>query len=170
MAWFCRSATRFHVALGQGRFYCSSLQKPTSLRKDLVLGIETSCDDTGVALVTHSGQVVAEALSSSFYQQFVEYGGVVPHVARRQHQHALGPMLQRLLQQAGMESGPASSSSSSSSTALHNSQGCLALSAKLAAVAVTTGPGRCCNHPTNTKHGGSSDAERRRKWRRRRWW
>lgn len=69
----------------------------------LVLGIETSCDETGVALVRGS-QLVGESLASSV-EEHVRFGGVVPEVASRAHLEAFVPTLQRALDSAGV--GPA---------------------------------------------------------------
>ena len=56
----------------------------------VVLGIETSCDDTGVALVSSSRRVLAEELSSNMLQH-LPYGGIVPIIASRDHESATWP-------------------------------------------------------------------------------
>jgi N6-L-threonylcarbamoyladenine synthase len=65
----------------------------------LVLGIETSCDDTGLALAGESG-IIAQRLAS---QESVHslFGGVVPEIASREHLRALGPLLRAVLADAG---------------------------------------------------------------------
>ena len=50
-----------------------------------VLGIETSCDDTGIAIVDEKGEILAEALSSQ-WDVHEEYGGVYPLLAARAHE------------------------------------------------------------------------------------
>src|SRR6185436_6139429 len=56
----------------------------TALVRPLVLGIETSCDDTACALVDGSGRVLTSVVSSQLtvHQPF---GGVVPEIASREH-------------------------------------------------------------------------------------
>ncbi len=66
----------------------------------LVLGIETSCDETGVALFdTHRG-LLAHALHSQV-DMHAEYGGVVPELASRDHVRRLLPLTRRVLANAG---------------------------------------------------------------------
>ena len=50
-----------------------------------VLGIETSCDDTGVAIVSERGEILAEGLSSQ-WDVHEQYGGVYPMLAARAHE------------------------------------------------------------------------------------
>ena len=66
----------------------------------LVLGIETSCDETGVALYDTDGGLLAESLYSQV-DLHARYGGVVPELASRDHIRKLGPLLQQLLDGAG---------------------------------------------------------------------
>lgn len=65
----------------------------------LVLGIETSCDETGVGLVRGS-VLLADALASSVTEH-ARFGGVVPEVASRAHLEAFEPTLDRALAAAG---------------------------------------------------------------------
>lgn len=67
----------------------------------LVLGIETSCDETGVGLVADGHTLLANIIASQV-ELHARYGGVVPEVASRQHVLALVPTLERALQQAGV--------------------------------------------------------------------
>lgn len=69
----------------------------------LTLGIETSCDDTGVALVRGEREIVAEALSSQV-KDHAPFGGVVPELASRKHQEVILPMLRHVLGEAGVDS------------------------------------------------------------------
>ncbi|MBL7257001.1 tRNA (adenosine(37)-N6)-threonylcarbamoyltransferase complex transferase subunit TsaD [Paractinoplanes lichenicola] len=64
----------------------------------LVLGIETSCDETGIGIV-RGHTLLADALASSV-DQHARFGGVVPEVASRAHLEALVPTMQRALEEA----------------------------------------------------------------------
>ena len=66
----------------------------------LVLGIETSCDETGVGIV-RGGELLADALASSV-DEHARFGGVVPEVASRAHLEAVVPTMHRALEQAGV--------------------------------------------------------------------
>jgi N6-L-threonylcarbamoyladenine synthase len=66
----------------------------------LVLGIETSCDETGVGVV-RGRELLADALASSV-DEHARFGGVVPEVASRAHLEAMVPTVQRALAQAGV--------------------------------------------------------------------
>ncbi|HEV2321595.1 MAG TPA: tRNA (adenosine(37)-N6)-threonylcarbamoyltransferase complex transferase subunit TsaD, partial [Gammaproteobacteria bacterium] len=65
-----------------------------------VLGIETSCDETGVAVYDTAGGLLAHALYSQV-KLHAEYGGVVPELASRDHVQKLLPMVDRALKEAG---------------------------------------------------------------------
>ena len=67
----------------------------------LVLGIETSCDETGVALFDSEHGLLADALYSQI-EMHAHYGGVVPELASRDHVRKLLPMIARLLDEAGV--------------------------------------------------------------------
>jgi N6-L-threonylcarbamoyladenine synthase len=69
----------------------------------LVLGIETSCDETGVGLVRGS-QLLADAVASSV-DEHARFGGVVPEVASRAHLEAMVPTVHRALETAGVRLG-----------------------------------------------------------------
>jgi N6-L-threonylcarbamoyladenine synthase len=66
----------------------------------LVLGIETSCDETGVGIV-RGHTLLADAVASSV-DEHARYGGVVPEVASRAHLEAMVPTVQRALKDAGV--------------------------------------------------------------------
>lgn len=66
----------------------------------LVLGIESSCDETGVGIVSGT-TLLADAVASSVPEQ-VRFGGVVPEVASRAHVEAMVPTLQRACTDAGV--------------------------------------------------------------------
>ena len=67
----------------------------------LVLGIETSCDETGVGIV-RGHTLLADAVASSV-DEHARFGGVVPEVASRAHLEAMVPTMQRALDEAGVE-------------------------------------------------------------------
>lgn len=66
----------------------------------LVLGIETSCDETGVGIV-RGRTLLANAIASSM-DEHARYGGVVPEVAARAHLEAMTPTIERALTDAGV--------------------------------------------------------------------
>ena len=82
----------------------------------LILGIETSCDETAVAVVEDGRRILSNVISSQV-EVHSRYGGVVPEVASRQHMLAITPIYQTSLAEAGVAPGD------------------------LDAVAVTSGPG-----------------------------
>ncbi|MCU1431721.1 MAG: metalloendopeptidase glycoprotease family [Actinotalea sp.] len=68
----------------------------------LVLGIETSCDETGVALVRLDGPVselLVDVVASSV-EEHARFGGIIPEIASRAHLEAMVPTLSRALEQA----------------------------------------------------------------------
>jgi N6-L-threonylcarbamoyladenine synthase len=77
----------------------------------LVLGIETSCDETGVGVV-RGNNLLADAVASSV-DEHARYGGVVPEVASRAHLEAMVPTIERACT-ASTTSPPTSPSTSSS--------------------------------------------------------
>ena len=68
----------------------------------LVLGIESSCDETAAALVTSDRRIVAQRIASQD-EQHAPYGGVVPEIAARAHAERLAPMIAGVLADAGVE-------------------------------------------------------------------
>src|SRR5512144_304993 len=82
----------------------------------LILGIETSCDETGLALLDSASSLLAHALHSQV-DMHTAYGGVVPELASRDHIRRVLPLLDTVLAEAGRT--------------LHD----------IDAIAVTTGPG-----------------------------
>ncbi|MBS3960523.1 MAG: tRNA (adenosine(37)-N6)-threonylcarbamoyltransferase complex transferase subunit TsaD [Sandarakinorhabdus sp.] len=67
----------------------------------VVLGIESSCDETAVALVRADGRVLAERIASQDGEHR-PFGGVVPELAARAHAERLAPMLKTVLDEAGL--------------------------------------------------------------------
>jgi N6-L-threonylcarbamoyladenine synthase len=66
----------------------------------LVLGIETSCDETGIGLV-RGRRLLADAVASSV-EEHARFGGVVPEVASRAHLEAMVPTIERACAEAGV--------------------------------------------------------------------
>ena len=73
-------------------------------RETLVLGLETSCDETAVALVDGEGRAIASAVASQ-EEEHRRFGGVVPEIAARAHLTNLPPLLDRALATAGASLG-----------------------------------------------------------------
>ena len=67
----------------------------------IVLGIETSCDETGVALYDSDAGLLAHTLFSQV-EIHAEYGGVVPEIASRDHVRKLLPLINQCLENAGL--------------------------------------------------------------------
>jgi N6-L-threonylcarbamoyladenine synthase len=66
---------------------------------ELVLGVETSCDETAAALVTRHGRVLANVVASQA-ELHARYGGVVPEVASRRHLELVAPVVSEALERA----------------------------------------------------------------------
>lgn len=72
------------------------------MRKDLItLGIETSCDDTAVALLKGQKEILSEIVSSQVSDHAV-FGGVVPEYASRMHMEAILPLVRAVLNEGGI--------------------------------------------------------------------
>ena len=70
----------------------------------IVLGIESSCDETGIALYDSEKGLLAHALHSQI-ELHAQYGGVVPELASRDHIHRAIPLIDEVLKQAAIEKG-----------------------------------------------------------------
>ena len=66
----------------------------------MILGLETSCDETAAALVTEAGEIRANVVSSQA-DLHARYGGVVPEVASRRHLELVTPVVREALGEAG---------------------------------------------------------------------
>ena len=73
---------------------------PNTNSQPVVLGIETSCDETGIGIVRGT-TLLANVISSSM-DQHARFGGVVPEIAARAHLEALESTLQKALHDAGI--------------------------------------------------------------------
>jgi N6-L-threonylcarbamoyladenine synthase len=65
----------------------------------MILGVETSCDETAVALVTDDGEILANVVASQA-DLHARFGGVVPEVASRRHLELIAPVVREALGQA----------------------------------------------------------------------
>jgi N6-L-threonylcarbamoyladenine synthase len=66
----------------------------------LVLGLETSCDETAAAVVSEDGELLSSVVSSQA-ELHARYGGVVPEIASRRHLELVAPVLRAALEDAG---------------------------------------------------------------------
>ena len=67
----------------------------------IILGLESSCDETAAALVTADGRILAHRLATQ-EEAHRPYGGVVPEIAARAHVEALAPLIEAALTDADM--------------------------------------------------------------------
>jgi N6-L-threonylcarbamoyladenine synthase len=73
---------------------------PVTSAQPTVVGVETSCDETGIGIVRGS-TLLADAIASSV-DEHARFGGVVPEVASRAHLEAMVPTIERACAEAGM--------------------------------------------------------------------
>uniref|UniRef100_A0A8C4XIS6 N(6)-L-threonylcarbamoyladenine synthase n=1 Tax=Erpetoichthys calabaricus TaxID=27687 RepID=A0A8C4XIS6_ERPCA len=78
------------------RVHCLSSRRPR-----VVLGIESSCDDTGAAVVDEHGRVLGEALHSQ-KEEHLRTGGIIPHVAQALHRQHIARIVQEALEKSGL--------------------------------------------------------------------
>lgn len=117
-------------AAGQGGAATAGVRPlPSDPAEWRVLGIESSCDDTGAAVVSGTGEILGEALAS---QEAVheEWGGVVPKLAQQAHQEAIDGTVEEAMRRAGVAPPEAEGGGEA------KTQG-----TALTAIAVTVGPG-----------------------------
>jgi N6-L-threonylcarbamoyladenine synthase len=69
---------------------------------DLILGIETSCDETAAAVITASGEIRSSIISSQAALH-ARFGGVVPEIASRRHLDLVSPVIAEALEAAGTD-------------------------------------------------------------------
>ena len=82
------------------RVQCAEIIDEIILMK--VLGLETSCDETGIAIYDTENGLLAHKIYSQIAQH-AEYGGVVPELASRDHVRKTLPLIDEVLQEAGMK-------------------------------------------------------------------
>ena len=84
-------------------FFQAKSGLPDRTKPFTVLGIESSCDDTGAAVIRSDGVILGEALASQ-HEIHEEWGGVVPGLARDAHVAKIDSIVQEALHKAGMQS------------------------------------------------------------------
>ena len=67
----------------------------------LILGIESSCDETAAAVVEDGRRVLSNVIASQV-EEHRKYGGVVPEIASRRHAEAISDVVRRALDEAGI--------------------------------------------------------------------
>ena len=67
----------------------------------IILAVESSCDETAVAVVRNGRTVLSDAIASQA-DMHAAYGGVVPEIASRKHVEAIAPLADRALREAGI--------------------------------------------------------------------
>ena len=70
----------------------------------VVLGIETSCDETAASIVVDGHDVRSNVIATQF-DLHAEFGGVVPEIAGRAHERRIVPVIRAALDEAGMSAG-----------------------------------------------------------------
>jgi len=79
---------------------CRKKQNLSTIRhvihRNFILGIETSCDDTGLAILNSSGNIIGECIHT---QKSTRYGGVIPSFAMGFHAEALPKALDSVIEQ-----------------------------------------------------------------------
>ncbi len=78
-------------------------QKPIS-KTPIILGIESSCDETAASVVKNGREVLSNVIISSAAKQ-AEFGGVVPEIASRAHTEAVSQAVKRAISEAGVSFG-----------------------------------------------------------------
>ncbi|WP_209348189.1 tRNA (adenosine(37)-N6)-threonylcarbamoyltransferase complex transferase subunit TsaD [Pontixanthobacter sp. CEM42] len=68
----------------------------------MILGIESSCDETAAALVATDRRIIAQRIASQI-EEHAPYGGVVPEIAARAHAEKLAPMIADVMAEAELE-------------------------------------------------------------------
>ena len=66
----------------------------------LILGIESSCDETSASIVRNGTEVLSNVVASQLIH--ADYGGVVPELASREHLRAVTPVVREAMHRAGV--------------------------------------------------------------------
>jgi N6-L-threonylcarbamoyladenine synthase len=82
--------------------HCVSEVGVSVMRPSVILGIETSCDETAASVVV-DGRTIVSSVVSSQIDLHAKFGGVVPEIAGRAHVQLMIPVVHEALQQAGMD-------------------------------------------------------------------
>ncbi len=72
------------------------------VKDEYILGIETSCDETAVAIVKNGTEIIANVVASQI-ESHKRFGGVVPEIASRHHVEAITLVLEEALEKAGLD-------------------------------------------------------------------
>ncbi|NLJ40413.1 MAG: tRNA (adenosine(37)-N6)-threonylcarbamoyltransferase complex transferase subunit TsaD [Clostridiales bacterium] len=67
----------------------------------LILGIETSCDDTSAAITRNGREILGQKIASQI-ELHKRYGGVVPEIASRKHIETISPLIEETIEEAGV--------------------------------------------------------------------
>src|SRR5207253_880455 len=111
LAWVAahRCPRRFGDPRSPGRPLAHARRRPhvavgaaLAVARTVILGLETSCDETAAALVSRDGRLHANVVSSQA-DLHARYGGVVPEVASRRHLELVTPVIREALAQGGAE-------------------------------------------------------------------
>lgn len=94
---------RLPLDSNSGSKYVAASGLPDRTKPFVVLGIESSCDDTGAAVVRSDGVILGEALASQ-HEIHEEWGGVVPGLARDAHVEQIDSVVDLAIQRAGLDS------------------------------------------------------------------
>jgi tRNA threonylcarbamoyl adenosine modification protein TsaD len=106
-----------HTNYVKKKFFLSAIVRTyLHVERLLVLGIETSCDDTGVAIVSSYGYILAERVVNQ-HSIHEKWGGVVPKFAKEAHKAAIDGLIEKVILESGVSE------------------------AEISAMAVTIGPG-----------------------------
>ena len=70
----------------------------------ITLGIESTCDETGAALVAGKTRLLANVVATSM-DKYARYGGIIPEIASRAHLESFLPVVGAAAEQAGLELG-----------------------------------------------------------------
>ena len=92
-----------HVQANGSVSYAAKSGLPDRTKLFTVLGIESSCDDTGAAIVRSDGVILGEALAKQ-HEIHEPWGGVVPGLARDAHVQAMDQVVENALRNAGLKS------------------------------------------------------------------
>ena len=76
------------------------MARPPAAAGRVILALETSCDETAAALVTHDGEIRANVVASQA-DLHAQFGGVVPEIASRRHLELVLPVVRQALSDAG---------------------------------------------------------------------
>ncbi|XP_074109268.1 threonyl-carbamoyl synthesis 4 isoform X1 [Cotesia typhae] len=84
-------------------FYCFNRKLSSNLGRPVkILGIETSCDETGIAIIDGDGNILGDAIHSQL-DVHLKYGGIIPPVARQMHRENITDVCEKALRTAGLK-------------------------------------------------------------------